>query len=154
MTIRPVIAADAAEWLRLRLALWTDTNPEVEASEIAHFLAIPPRPPLPALHAAFVCPRTTAGLCGLAEVSIRPYVDGCRTRDVGYLEAWYVDPEMRRQGIGRALVAAAEQWARRQGCQEMASDAELDNLLSQAAHQRLGYRETGRIVQFCKTLDG
>ena len=54
--------------------------------------------------------------------------------------------------MGRALVAAAEGWAREQGCRQMASDADLDNLLSQAIQQRLGYQETGRIVQFCKTL--
>jgi len=52
-----------------------------------------------------------------------------------------------------ALVAAAEAWALAQGCREMASDADLDNTVSQAAHRRLGYRETGRAVQFCKALD-
>jgi aminoglycoside 6'-N-acetyltransferase I len=153
MAIRAVAAADAAEWLRLRIALWPDTDSDAEARDIAYFLAEPPRPPLPTLHAVFVCPRPDAGLCGMVEVSIRPYADGCATHDVGYLEAWYVDPDSRGQGIGRALVAAAEAWARGQGCREMASDAELDNLGSQAAHARLGYVETGRVVQFCKPLD-
>jgi CubicO group peptidase (beta-lactamase class C family) len=88
----------------------------------------------------------------LAEASVRSYADGCETAPAGYLEAWYVDPDVRRQGVGRALVMAAEAWVHRQGCHEMASDAGLDNTVSQAAHERLGYRETGRAVQFCKAL--
>jgi aminoglycoside 6'-N-acetyltransferase I len=153
MIIRPVQASDAAEWLRLRMALWPDSDSSKQSSEIAHFLAVPPRAVLPALHAAFVCERDEGGLCGLAEASLRSYADGCETSPAGYLEAWYVDPDVRQQGVGRALVAAAEAWVRRQGCREMASDADLDNTISQAAHVRLGYRETGRAVQFCKALD-
>lgn len=153
MFIRPVQPSDADEWLRMRMALWPDSTPDKEARQIAHFLAVPARPVLPTLHAAFVYPRPETGLCGLVEVSIRPYADGCETTNVGYLEAWYVDPDVRGQGIGRALVTAAEAWARRQGCHEMASDADLTNHVSQAAHQRLGYVEVGRVVQFCKVLD-
>jgi aminoglycoside 6'-N-acetyltransferase I len=152
MNIRPVQPSDAGEWLRMRMALWPDSTLEKEASEIMYFLAVPPRPVLPTLHAVFVCPRLHTGLCGLVEVSIRPYADGCQTTDVGYLEAWYVDPDSRGQGIGRALVMAAEAWARRHGCREMASDADLTNSVSQAAHQQLGYIETGRSVQYCKVL--
>jgi aminoglycoside 6'-N-acetyltransferase I len=153
MNIRSVHASDSAEWLRMRMALWPDSDSDTQAHEIAHFLAFPPRPVLPTLHAVFVCPRPAAGLCGMVEVSIRPYADGCQTTDVGYLEAWYVDPDARGRGIGRALVIAAEEWARAHGCREMASDADLTNNVSQAAHQRLGYVEVGRSVQFCKALD-
>ena len=137
MDIRPVQPSDAAEWLRMRLALWPDATPDKEAHEIAHFLAVPARPVLPTLHAVFVCPRPEAGLCGFVEVSIRPYADGCETMDVGYLEAWYVDPDARGQGIGRALVTAAEAWARRHGCREMASDTNLANNASQAESKQI-----------------
>jgi aminoglycoside 6'-N-acetyltransferase I len=153
MVIRPVEASDASEWLRMRMALWPDSSHDKENTEIKHFLATPSRSALPTLQAVFVCQRPDTGLCGLVEVGIRPYADGCETTDVGYLEAWYVDPDWRNQGIGRAFVMAAETWAHRQGCREMASDADLTNILSQTAHQRLGYVETSRIVQFCKTLD-
>jgi len=153
MVIRPVQPPDASEWLRMRMALWPDSTPDKEAQEIAYFLTVPAQPLLPTLHAVFVCPQPETGLCGFVEVSIRPYADGCDTTDVGYLEAWYVDPDVRSQGIGRALVTAAETWARNHGCREMASDTDLANTASQAAHQRLGYVETGRVVQFCKALD-
>lgn len=152
MDIRSVQPSDAAEWLRMRMALWPDAAPEKESGEIVHFLAAPAPSTLPTLHAVFVCPRPDAGLCGFVEVSIRPYADGCETSDVGYLEGWYVDPDSRGQGVGRALVLAAEAWARAQGCREMASDAELANTASQTAHRRLGYAETGRVVQYCKPL--
>jgi aminoglycoside 6'-N-acetyltransferase I len=84
---------------------------------------------------------------------MRPYADGCSTRPVGYLEGWYVDSDVRRQGVGRALVAAAEAWARTQGCREMASDTHLDNMVSRHAHARLGYAEIEHLVHFRKSLN-
>jgi aminoglycoside 6'-N-acetyltransferase I len=109
MIIRPVQPSDATEWLRLRMALWPASTPQKAADEIAHFLAVPPHPPLPALHAAFVYQRPEGELCGLVEVSIHHQAPGCMTNRIGYLEAWYVDPDMRGQQIGRALAEAAEQ---------------------------------------------
>jgi aminoglycoside 6'-N-acetyltransferase I len=45
---------------------------------------------------------------GLAELSIRPCAEGCSTSDVAHLEGWYVRPEARGRGAGRALIDAAE----------------------------------------------
>ena len=72
---------------------------------------------------------------------------------MAYLEAWYVDADVRRRGIGAALVAASERWAVEQRCTEFASDALIDNQVSQLAHQALGFEETGRVVNFRKDLD-
>jgi aminoglycoside 6'-N-acetyltransferase I len=91
-------------------------------------------------------------LVGFLEASIRPFVEDCNTDHVGYLEGWYVEPQFRKLGIGRELVSQAEQWARQKGCSEMASDAEIGNDLSLAAHQNLGYRETSRLVHLRKDL--
>jgi aminoglycoside 6'-N-acetyltransferase I len=96
------------------------------------------------LHAAFVCPRPDTGLCGLAEVSIHSAAPGCTTDRIGYLEGWYVDPDYRGQGIGRALVRVAEEWARSEGCLEMASDTDPSYPISPAAHAALGYQEVQR----------
>jgi aminoglycoside 6'-N-acetyltransferase I len=71
---------------------------------------------------------------------------------VGYIEGWYVAPDLRGMGIGRRLVQAAEDWARSNGCREMASDCTLDNDLSLRAHLALGYEETERLVHFRKVL--
>jgi aminoglycoside 6'-N-acetyltransferase I len=144
MAIRAVGAVDADEWRRMRLALWPDADPDEVAKEIAHFLAEVPRTVLPTLQAAFVCPRPDTGLCGLVEVSIHQNAPGCETERIGYLEAWYVDPDWRGQGIGRALVERAESWARAAGCLEMASDTTPAYPLSPGAHAAMGYQEVGR----------
>ena len=104
--------------------------------------------------AVLVSPRAGGGLRGFVEVGIRDYAEGCNSDWIGYIEGWYVDADSRYLGIGRALIAAAEAWAIEQGCREMASDAELANTASQAAHGRLGYAEVGRSVHFRKVLPG
>jgi aminoglycoside 6'-N-acetyltransferase I len=103
--------------------------------------------------AMFVAERPDGSVCGYVEVGSRSYADGCTTSPVGYVEAWYVDPDVRLHGYGRALLEAGEAWARARGYTEMASDALLENTVSQAAHRRSGYAETERIVVFRKLLD-
>jgi aminoglycoside 6'-N-acetyltransferase I len=144
MNIRPVKFSDAEEWLRFRMTLWPDSDPKKEAEEIAYFFSDPPHSILPMLHAAFACPRPDSGLCGVVEVSIRTSSPGCQTDRIGYLEAWYVDPDWRGKGIGRALVEKAEEWAISKGCREMASDTTPFYPLSPAAHAALGYQEVER----------
>ena len=91
-------------------------------------------------------------LVGFLEASIRPFVEDCDTDHVGYLEGWFVEPAFRKYGIGRKLVRYAEGWAIEKGCTEMASDAELGNDSSLAAHLSLGYSETSRLVHLRKEL--
>jgi aminoglycoside 6'-N-acetyltransferase I len=89
---------------------------------------------------------------GFAELSIRPYAEGCESDRVAFLEGWYVVPGARRRGVGRALVEAAEEWALRQGCSEFGSDALIDNDVSAAAHHALGFEEVVQIRCFRKDL--
>ena len=100
----------------------------------------------------FVVDRGDGSLAGFVEAGSRPYAEGCDTSPVGYIEAWYIDDDLRRQGYGRALLDAAEDWARQQGYREMASDALLDNEASHRAHEAAGYDEVERIVTFRKLL--
>jgi len=144
MPIRPVEATDAAEWLRMRLALWPDSSTEDERGEVEWFLA---GYPSPTLMAAFVCERPEDGLCGLVEVSIRASAPGCHTDRIGYLEGWHVDPDWRGRGVGRALVERAEAWALAAGCREMASDTNASYPVSPAAHEALGYAEVERFFR-------
>jgi aminoglycoside 6'-N-acetyltransferase I len=141
MLIRPAEPNDREEWLRMRLALWPDSSVEKEGEEVDTLLA---GYPLPTLMAAFVAERPEGGLCGLAEVSIHESAPGCATDRIGFLEAWYVDEDYRRSGLGRALVERVEAWARAAGCREMASDTDPFYPLSPAAHAALGYEEVQR----------
>jgi aminoglycoside 6'-N-acetyltransferase I len=90
---------------------------------------------------------------GFAEVDLRSHADGCDpARPVGYLEGWYVAAEARRSGVGRRLLSAAEDWARSHGCVEVASDTWVDNELSQACHEALGFQVVDRCVHYRKAL--
>lgn len=71
---------------------------------------------------------------------------------VAFLEGIYVAAEHRRQGIAARLVDAVAAWATSLGCREFASDAPLENELSQEVHKALGFRETERVVFFRKVL--
>ena len=146
MNIRPAASADHAEWLRMRMALWPDCPIEQLEREMAMIESDPQQ-------TAFVAAPNDGPPCGLVEVSIHPNAIGCRTQPVGYVEGWYVDPEARRRGLGRQLLDAAEAWARSHGCHEMASDTQLDNAVSFAAHRAAGYEETDRAIHFRKPLD-
>jgi len=148
ISVRSARPDDAHAWLRLRRALWPDGSETEHAAEIHRFFAGTSGQP-----AAVLLAEDRGGLVvGLAELSIRPCAEGCRTNRVAYLEGWYVVPEARRQGVGRALVAAAEQWARGQGCTEFASDTQPDNETSAVAHLALGFTDVGHVRCFRKVL--
>lgn len=132
--IRAVEPGDAAEWAAMRAALWPDDE-TAHAAEIAAFFR-----------------ARDAERGALPELTRRAYAEGCVTSPVGFLEGWYVAPAYRRCGVGGALVAAAEAWARSRGCREFASDAEADNETSTAAHRALRFEEVGLIRCFRKQL--
>ena len=102
--------------------------------------------------ATFIAENEHGEIFGFIEAGTRPYAEGCVSSPVGYREGWWVDPDYRELGVGGALVAAAEGWARTLGLTEMASDADLANAVSINAHRALGYTEAERIVCFRKEL--
>jgi aminoglycoside 6'-N-acetyltransferase I len=130
----------------MRCALWPG-NETALAEEIDRFFAGLLREPRAVLVA-----EEAGGLVGLIELSIRPHAEGCLTDRIAYVEAWYVDARARRRGVGRALIEAAEDWARAQGCTELASDSESGNIISQLAHLASGFDEVGQIRCYRKTL--
>ena len=146
VTVRALRETDLDGWFRLRHMLWDGTSESDHKSEMIDILDH---------HESQLVLIAEAGsgrLVGFLEASIRPFVEDCETDHVGYLEGWYVEPAFRKLGIGRKLVREAETWAREKGCTEMASDAEIGNDSSLAAHQSLGYSETSRLVHLRKDL--
>ena len=100
----------------------------------------------------FVLERESGGLSGFIEINVRNFAEGSRSKEVPYIEAWYIDPNARGKGLGRKLVDAAVTWALDKGYRELASDAELENSEGIAAHIALGFEEVDRVVCFLRKL--
>jgi aminoglycoside 6'-N-acetyltransferase I len=150
MRTRLVTQNDRAEWLRMLFGLYPDSveadhGPSIDAYLAGKALAelVP--------SAVFVVERPDGRLGGFLELSVRNYAEGC-TGATPYVESWYVDEDLRGAGAGRALMGAAESWAREHGYRELASDALLDNRVSHVAHQALGFEVVERAVHFRKSL--
>jgi aminoglycoside 6'-N-acetyltransferase I len=149
--IRPALAYDVPRLAQLCFALWPESPAEEHAQEISALLEGRTKPTLPLVH--FVAETPDHRLVGFLEAGLRSHADCCDTSHaVGYIEGWYVEEDYRRLGLGRQLLAAAEDWARGHGCREMASDAIIDNTLSQRAHEALGYQVVARSVLYRKPI--
>jgi aminoglycoside 6'-N-acetyltransferase I len=122
--VRPVRASDAAQWRAMREALWPGAA-ERHALEVEAFFA----DSASRRHTVLVAEYGGA-LVGFVELSLRAYVEGRDTSPVAYLEGWFVSNEIRRAGVGRALLRAADEWGRAQGCTELVSNAEAGNTAS------------------------
>ena len=126
-------------------ALWTHCSDDKHDLEMDQLLK--------SEGAVFLADDTEGNVIGFAEISLRhDHVDGASISPVPYLEAWFVEASFRKQGIGRALMNAVEQWAISGGYTELASDAEIENSLSIRLHKLLGFSEIDRNVTFLKTL--
>lgn len=144
--MRPLRENDMDEWFRLRKLLWDESTDEEHHAEMLDIYEHSDT------QLVLVAELEDGKLIGFLEASIRPFVEDCHSDHVGYLEGWFVEENYRRFGVGRQLVKSAENWARKKGCEEMASDAEVGNELSLRAHLKLGYEETSRLVHLRKDL--
>ena len=146
--IRSAQPRDAAGWAQLRQALWPSESPSDLAAEADAFFAGTTLEP----GAVLLAESSTGTLVGFAELALRAYAEDCTTSPVAFLEGWYVIPAVRRRGVGRTLVTAAEHWAREQGCSEFASDTRPENSGSIAAHLALGFDDVGTLRCFRKAV--
>lgn len=87
MQVRPFAGADRAELERLARSVFPGADD-----------------PLGRDVAWFVLDRGAGRLGGYVEVGARPYAEGCDSSPVAYVEAWYVEPELRRQGYSSTQV--------------------------------------------------
>lgn len=90
---------------------------------------------------------------GFCQLSLRyDYVEGTTFSPVAYLEGIYVEKEYRKLGVAKELIQVSEIWAKEKGVKEFASDCELNNIISENVHKKLGFREVNRIICFKKDL--
>ena len=145
--IRLVTPADRDAWLRMRVALWPEGAADLPAETDAHFAGAAYQ-----LGAVFVAEREDGRLAGFAEAGVRPFADACDEAPCTYLEGLYVDEDLRRTGVARALVAAVEDWARAKGYHELGSDYEIENDASAGWHAAHGFEVVERLVVVRKRL--
>ena len=135
MTVRAMLPTDLADVRDMMRALWRDAGDYDFKDETV-----------------FVWERPGGRLGGFASLSLRPWAEGCESTPVPYVEGWWVAPDLRRQGIGRALFGTIERWCQERGYAELGSDAEIDNAVSLRAHTTLGFEPTLRLQFFRKRL--
>jgi aminoglycoside 6'-N-acetyltransferase I len=149
--VRLAQPSDCDQLARMRKALWPKSSAEEHARELRAILEGKPPVTMPLI--ILVAEASDRMVVGFLEVDLRSHADGCNpARPVGYIEGWYVAETHRNRGIGGKLLAAAEDWARGQGCVEMASDTWIDNVVSQRVHEGLGYEVVDRCVHYRKML--
>ncbi|MGE7768758.1 aminoglycoside 6'-N-acetyltransferase [Peribacillus sp. NPDC096540] len=143
--LREATLPEAKEAAQLALLLWPDNNLEAFIQEIKQIIAQPDSTIILAYH--------NSEAIGFAQCQLRyDYVEGTSSSPVGYLEGLYVKEAFRKQGFAKNLVNTCENWAKKKGCQEFASDCELENKESLAMHLKLGFSEANRIICFKKML--
>jgi aminoglycoside 6'-N-acetyltransferase I len=131
--------------------LWPDASIDEHRIEVESLLRIRLSGTLPST--IFISEVADGRLAGFLQVGLRSHADGCDPgHPVGFIEGWFVEEDLRRQGVGAALVHAAEDWARRMGCRDMASDTWSDERNSLKAHQALGYEVVDICVHLRKPL--
>jgi len=138
--VRPPGPDDREAWAAMRARLWPDEDPAALAAELAD-----------ARDAAFVA-EAEGRPVGFIELAVRNYAEGA-TGPAPYVEGIWVEADHRRRGVARALLAAAEAWARGQGYGHLGSDALLGNEASHAWHRAAGFAEVERLVVFGKRID-
>ena len=139
--IKPISKENEKEWVRLCIALWPDTTREellegYTKHNLSDFLY-------------YVDGKAIAFI----SLSIRnEYVFGAETSSMGYVEGIYVDPQFRKSGIAKELIAYAKEWSSLQGCKGLASDVELNNEGSQLFHESVGFVEVPRFISYIMHL--
>jgi GNAT superfamily N-acetyltransferase len=81
-------------------------------------------------------------LMGLVTIHLRDTLN--HNTPIAQITLLVVDETTRAKGIGRALVAACEEFARQCGARRIAVTTALDRAGAHAFYEHVGYRHTGR----------
>ncbi|MCB1060041.1 MAG: GNAT family N-acetyltransferase [Calditrichaeota bacterium] len=145
MNIRLLTKTDHLDWLRMRCELWPNANKNEQRHEIQIFGNRDS-------YKVWIAEALDGQVVAFLEGQTCNRADGCLSDRIFFIEGWWVDQKYRRQGVGHALMRAAEEWAKTNGCQELASDTWLDNDPSHAAHLSFGFKEVDRNITYRKEL--
>jgi len=130
------------DYHRMRYALWSHHSEQELRDEMTLILIGDNFYKNELSWTVLVAVRDNGSLGGFIEITIYPKLESYEESPIGYIEGWYVDPDLRKQGVGRDLVKAAEAYVKEAGCKAIASDVEHHNRGSQKAHVALGFEAT------------
>lgn len=145
MNIRPASQFDFEFWLKCRKALFPSKTESQHVLDVQQYLYYSD------FKQAFLA-ELNAKPIGLIEVVIKDSVEGSTLAPVAVCEAWYVEAEQRQKGIGKALMLAAEQWAKSKKCKQIGSWSSNESAYLQLAFEHTGYRKIVSIDHYLKTL--
>jgi len=136
---------DYTNWATLRNKLWPGLNIKGHLENIEYLKSM----------MSYECwlAKTNDNFVGFIEASIRAFANGCSVTPVVFLEGIWIAPEHRGSGISKKLLEFVEAWAKQNDINEIGSDTELDNLGGQKFHLNNSFKETERVIYFCKKLD-
>lgn len=95
-------------------------------------------PGLVAAHAVCVLAKAAEEYVGVA--LCLPGFSSFRAQPLLNIHDIAVKPDHRGQGVGRALLVAVEEEARRRGCCKITLEVRADNVLAQEVYRRAGYQ--------------
>lgn len=132
------------DWIFLRTQLWPKTSRAKHLSEINDILKDKKNLAL----ILFVNKKAV----GFVECEIRYYAAGCLSKNVPYVEGWYINNKFRKFGLGKKIIRQLEKLLKVRGYKEIASDCKISNKISHKAHRALGFLETERLIHFKKKI--
>ena len=139
--IRPAIHTDAAPAVGLMAQLAEYGDGRIDAGVEDRFRAMLELPQ----YAIFVAEDDRGQVVGLLSASQRWTL--WHAGPCAIIEELIVDKGARRQGIGRALIQAALDWARSQRCSEVEVSTDQNNVNAQAFYRQLGFGSTALLLE-------
>ncbi|MBT8235280.1 MAG: GNAT family N-acetyltransferase [Bacteroidia bacterium] len=144
--ISPIKPTDFDTWVNFSLSLFPNSSKDKIEVDLRRIEQLDK-------YQTFIA-RKDSNAIGYVTVTLRTdHVEGASTSPVGYLEAIYVKPEYRNDGIARELFLQGQAWCKENGCSEMGSDTWHWNKDAQAFHKKLGFKEEDILVHFYKKID-
>ena len=142
MNIRAARVEDAPAVATLVTQLGYDSTPQDVEGRLRRVLARSDQ--------RFVVAEADGRLLGWVHVELAEYVESGTFAVIGGL---VVDRAHRRQGIGGALMAEAESWARQQGCTVMRLWSSITRTPAHRFYAGLGYAQVKTQYSFVKPLE-
>ena len=141
--IRSATPDDASDAARLMVQLAEHTSGRIDPGVEDRLRAMIKLPQ----YAIFVAEdEEEAQVVGLLSASQRWTL--WHTGPCALIEELVVDKAARRQGVGRALIGAALDWARGQGCSEVEVSTDHDNIDAQAFYRQLGFESEALLLEY------